>query len=560
MYRTTEFPFCKKIWLRSAATCLMLLALVYQTPNAQARGTTKAEGPMTIFEGSANGIFTSPSGGTVTGVGTNYFTWGQGSPSSLKFTGRDFDVRVPTGFVFGPKETGRKNPFFSIGTLNYNNGVTVGGTGANNVRLDVSVKTTFPVAAGPTVIPAQLDLVNTPNNGDPAGDADYVYLPKSLPPVKLMTVGGFPIAIEPSGFGKPSPGGFAQIDKFFVYEGASAQADLYAKVVAPAEPIVDGQVKSHTAFNFDLPGSPLSIMQAEFTPNYNLTLDEAAELSGYDHFNWYQVVEESPYPFQTIGGLDLPKKGFFDPPFGGYRYLKKKGGFVNAPADNRFFYWDEGGPPNYYNELKEMSKGNNGKTLEFHDEPQDWRLTGSESIKFSTYLAGVYADGDFDVLYGWFWKSNFDGVNGSVQKLKNTEQSASRYGHGGVTILKENVSARDIPLRIRKLMQRNGARNVPLYLRMSLKAPKSVKAGTKITLRGKVIDESKKAVRGKKIIIMAGAENKTWKKIATKKTGRFGEFLAKVKFLRTTKYRAEFSGDNKFAAAKSKAAKVNVNP
>jgi hypothetical protein len=83
-------------------------------------------------DGNALGIFMNPRPSTavVSGVGTNFFSWGipfffGTSPSSLRFTGNAFSVQA--------------GQFFSIGTLQYFNGTLQEGTEANQVDLKITI-------------------------------------------------------------------------------------------------------------------------------------------------------------------------------------------------------------------------------------------------------------------------------------------------------------------------------------------------------------------------------------------------------------------------------------
>ena len=70
-------------------------------------------------KGTAAASFVNPAPSTavVSGVGTSSFSWGVGQPSQLSFTPK----------FFNPKP----NEVFSIGTLDYFNGVIFSGTGAS---------------------------------------------------------------------------------------------------------------------------------------------------------------------------------------------------------------------------------------------------------------------------------------------------------------------------------------------------------------------------------------------------------------------------------------------
>ena len=202
---------------------LYVVSLIYAT---QLMAHPQAE---TTFTGSAEGIFTNPVGGSVySGVGTNYFRYGEASPSqnSLEFIGKSFNVTTPTGYILG-KDAQERQTLFSIGTLTYHNGTTSGGN-PSGVQLKTSIQLSSPVSAGPVDVPASLTFNITTNNGNQEESADYVYLPHSFAPVVLTTSGGAPITFSSYGFGNASANGFTRLDKFFVYEEESASADLLA--------------------------------------------------------------------------------------------------------------------------------------------------------------------------------------------------------------------------------------------------------------------------------------------------------------------------------------------
>ncbi len=398
--------------------------------------------PMTTFQGTSSGVFTNPSGGVNTGVGTNFFTWGVGSPdvSSLRFTGKNFSVNTPTGYILGSSAQSNR-PVFSLGTLDYHNGTIQTGTGANSVRLDTTVQLSAPVQAGPTAIPAQLNLINSPNTSDPVASADSVFLPGSLPPVTLTTAGGAPITVEPSGFGNATSGGFTQVSQFFVFEGASASADLFAQIASPCEPIVRNAVTTSVAGGTG--------MQASFTPNFNLSINDAASLCGYDHFNWYQVVTNDPYPPDAKSNPGVPLTvPYVDPPIGGY-------GYQAAGDDSLPFYWGENWPT-----AAELPAHTTNTTLSFIDYPAESRLQPGEYIGFTTTLAGILPDNSWDALFSWNWITDFNGTVGGVSIRGNPIPPDLGSGTGGVTILDTDLSAGDIPQNMRDLMERDGARNV----------------------------------------------------------------------------------------------------
>jgi hypothetical protein len=410
-------------------------------------------GPMTTFTGSTTGVFSDPSGGVVTGVGTNSFGWGVGDPSRLHFTGGAFIVTTPTGYLLGSASQANR-PFVGLGTLDYHNGEISAGTQANAVRLDTSVRLTLPVEAGPAIIPSQLILINTPNT-DGAGHplppneaADIVFLPQTFPPVILTTVGGAPITVLPSGFGDLFGAGFVQSDKFFVYEGGSASADLIGQIASPCEPIVRGAVKVVAS------GPKIS---ATFTPNFGLSIGDASTLCGFDHFNWYQMVTHDEHPpaakSNPNAALTVP---YVDPPLGGYAYQIRG-------DDMLPFYWNES--------TNELSQHTKATTVDFLDIAADPGLRAGGFIGFTTAFVGVLPDNTWDALYAWTWTTTFNGTVGGISVRNNTSPEDPGSGTGGVTILQTDLTSDDISQELRDLMTTDGARNVSASVTAAPAAP-----------------------------------------------------------------------------------------
>jgi hypothetical protein len=187
-------------------------------------------------------------------------------------------------------------------------------------------------------------------------------------------------------------------------------------------------------------------MNASFTPNFNLTLDEACQLCGYDHLNWHQIVTVDPYP---PGGRSVP---YVDPPPGGGAAF---GGF----ADNLPFYWDEQGATTtgYH-----LSNHTTSTTVSYTDTPAESRLMPGQSIHFITTLAGVLPDGTWDALYAFQWSSNYNGTSGGVTTRRNIVGPDPGSGTGGIFDLMMDLNPEDIPRAVRAFMIAQGARNVPL--------------------------------------------------------------------------------------------------
>ncbi|HIP14339.1 MAG TPA: hypothetical protein EYG74_02495 [Sulfurimonas autotrophica] len=403
----------------------------------------------TNFRGTARGIFVNYSGGShQLGVGTNSYSYGYPTPNRVSFFGKQFNVTTESGYIFGvPAQNNR--PTFSLGTIEYYNGDT--SDGRASIQLDIEVHFTSPVATSAKTISSKLNFLVTPYNDDKYLSADYLYLPKSIRPETLLTQGGAPITIEPFGFATTDVSGFTTIDEFHVFEGEFASAELLAHITSSCEPIVNGAVKRWIGdhINPDNTIAKNTAMNATFIPKFNLSLDEAAKLCGYDHFNWVQYVIDDPRP--TMAGANNPQKvlksPFLDPPIGGYTTLID---------DSLPYYWGENGPTAH-----ELQKYSSKTKLEFYDAPGDPNLQDKDTVKFIIGLVGVLANDKYDMLYVWEWKSNYNGHTGTAQ-FKNISY-LSPGGTGGVSITKVDLTAEEIPLNVRQMMQKDGARNVETY-------------------------------------------------------------------------------------------------
>lgn len=147
--------------------------------------------------GSVSATFTnpSPSSAIVTGVGTDTFTWGTGTPGVLSFAGAAFDTEPGTPFT--------------LGRLTYSNGTTFGGEARN---IDLNLALAFDnIPEKNIVLSKNLSIVNTTNTSDPIASADFV-------------------TIDDFGF------------TFNVLEGATAAVDLIATLTTSVVPVASGAV------------------------------------------------------------------------------------------------------------------------------------------------------------------------------------------------------------------------------------------------------------------------------------------------------------------------------
>ncbi len=165
----------------------------------------------------------------------------------------------------------------------------------------------------------------------------------------------------------------------------------------------------------------------------------------YDHFNWYQVVVNAPHSEEMLG-MSAP---FVDPQPGG-------GPAFGGWADNLPFYYDEQGETGtgYY-----LSDHTTITTLDFGDRPANSRLETGEQLEFLTSLAGIRADGTWDVLYSFSWASDYNGTAGGVDVFRSLTLPTG--GTGGVFDVSLDLQPWDLPVEVLQLMAGDGAQNVP---------------------------------------------------------------------------------------------------
>jgi hypothetical protein len=169
------------------------------------------------------------------------------------------------------------------------------------------------------------------------------------------------------------------------------------------------------------------IIVALFTPNFCLSLRDAANLLGYHHFNWVSVITEDSsldlLSEELLNGLrdqngNLPEVPYFDPPEGGYEYQRHLlGGILERlpvrpfpVQDSKKWYLDE----EFTIHFNRVTPGSGLKTgldelsfdrdgdgvadmLEFRDSPSRPRPF---NVKFLTALVGVFEGGGGAIIPG----------------------------------------------------------------------------------------------------------------------------------------------------------------
>ncbi|TLY25854.1 MAG: hypothetical protein E6K66_03260 [Nitrospirae bacterium] len=190
------------------------------------------------------------------------------------------------------------------------------------------------------------------------------------------------------------------------------------------------------------PGGPASqsnestTMNATFTPNYGLTLQQAAQDLGYTKFNWQQTITSWPSPsnlttheMPTVPLAVPPKVPFLDPVPGGYAYMFD-GNTTLKPQYSIF----DGAFPFYYNPSLVPMMGD--KTITFGDQPMDPCILlkcdgslASGSMGFTTALVGVLPNGKpSDPLVSWTWSSDYTCNSGDPLDCNSCYHPATRTG------------------------------------------------------------------------------------------------------------------------------------
>ena len=228
------------------------------------------EGPQQApdFTGTSVAWFVDPKPVTasVTGVGTDTFTWGQGGgASTLNFQGTAFSRHF--GVVF------------SLGTLTYTNGASTSGVASS---VDIQLTIILSSSGISKSFTQNFSLINTPNiDNNPGASADFVFLPSNFPDV-VFELEGVSYTLNFIGFGVVTGQGHTEsLSKFRVLEGGTASAQLLgsitqACVTEQVDPVREAITKYRNCGE-DSPGL-LAPNWGRFGPNQTLEADSGDTL------------------------------------------------------------------------------------------------------------------------------------------------------------------------------------------------------------------------------------------------------------------------------------------
>jgi Immunoglobulin domain/Carboxypeptidase regulatory-like domain len=202
-------------------------------------------------------------------------------------------------------------------------------------------------------------------------------------------------------------------------------------------------------------------LTATFTPQVSgLTLQDAACLLGYDHFNWYQRILHNPY-YKTKSAYvpySDPPEFELDSVSGTYTKANSLPGYTGSPAflaDAKPFYWNERNDPSDPYDLAYDGRAGGARNLQdggtslwFEDTPQDYRLKPQlgEYKGFVTVLVGVKKNHSFEWLNWFYWNSNYNGTDGAITPDASVWRDTN--GVGGISGLITNVQPSDIPAAV----------------------------------------------------------------------------------------------------------------
>lgn len=204
------------------------------------------------------------------------------------------------------------------------------------------------------------------------------------------------------------------------------------------------------AVNAEVSGTGIS---AEFKPNFNLSLSEAAQLAGYDHFNWISIVTYDsilndptalPEELDQIRDQngDLPTVPYVDPPHGGYAYQAEENGF--PVKDNLDWFLDEEYTLTYVLGEKGINTVLDSMTIDIDGNGEKdvmwmWDYPAGSNMRFTTSLVGVRSDGTGDILDFLNTSFRWEYINGADQTKILRDNFDQNLVLGGQTELIEYV-------------------------------------------------------------------------------------------------------------------------
>ncbi len=218
--------------------------------------------------------------------------------------------------------------------------------------------------------------------------------------------------------------------------------------------------------------------ELEFKPKFGLSLAEAAEIGGYDHFNWFQLAID---PVPVLPGAPTV---IVDPLIPGGREYEQWVDTIHnnfdlgtrevaesillehwGHLDDLPYYFNESGPVDSNHLDSHILPTGDIQTsdrLRYADYPE---VPPGSSRRFITVLAGIHPDapGQWDGLYYHEWETNATKIDFDMSNpqdyvaFRNLMQDPST---GGITTIGSGFDISILPLSVKHLLAQSGAANV----------------------------------------------------------------------------------------------------
>lgn len=298
---------------------------------------------------------------------------------------------------------------FLLGTIKINNDKSDNedASYSKDVELILNIALSSPVNSAPTEVKIPLRIYST---GEPDSSPVITFLETSLRQevsIKLDGQSETPIYL-----------GIGNLSYESVSSGDSEEIKVFGKFVVERDAIVKNAVRVYPNQSISdpdlyVPGavgnSAKGTIEAYFTPNFGLTLKQAAELSGFQEFNWYQKITYSDEVAFEFPWTDPPANATIAPGKNGFRkwtdiypyYLN----IGTTPDPSKIPAGVENNPALWL----ENQITSNGKSLRLIDTPEIAKYFPSlAKTHFETYLVGINKryPGLSTALNKFSWKTN----------------------------------------------------------------------------------------------------------------------------------------------------------
>jgi hypothetical protein len=306
-------------------------------------------------------------------------------------------------------------------------------------------------------------------------------------------------------------------------------------------------------------------IDATFTPNQGLTLQQAAQLCGFQNFDWVQTItkldDPSPFIARNINGAFNSKVN------GPVRITSGDTPFSDPPQGGGYSY--EGSPDNsypfYYDVTTELSRHQvGGVTMTFYDRPSNPCLSGGAAVgtakcadggvppggyeSFVTHLAGVNADGSAtDLGIGFTWTSNYNGTTGQVRAKSIAAKVGTGTGGVTVTSVQPDTTYQYDGISVTGV---NGGAPGPASTMLVYSGVQALPEGTSFTLSARLSTIDTAPVQGRQVTLTLGEGQSAASCTAVSDSTGLASCAVRVaQQLGPTAVTASFTGDSSFLSS-----------